>query len=162
ARTSEFQVFRGAVEKGGRAMGLVVPAKHELSRKDITALEESAKANGAKGLAWWKASASGGAGPLARFCAGERGAALMQRMPAAEGDLCLFVADRQSVVWRVLGDLRNQLGKRFALASPDERRFLWVTEFPMFEFDDAEKRWFSAHHPFTAPVDWSLGGGSAD
>jgi aspartyl-tRNA synthetase len=162
ARSSEFQVFRGAVEKGGRVMGLVVPARHELSRKDVTSLEESAKANGAKGLAWWKASVSGGAGPLAKFCAGERGAALMQRMSAGEGDLCLFVADRQSVVWRVLGDLRNQLGKRFALASPLERRFLWVTEFPMFEFDETEKRWFSAHHPFTAPVDWSLGGGDGD
>jgi aspartyl-tRNA synthetase len=162
AKTSDFQVFKGTVDKGGRVMGLVVPAKHELSRKDVTALEESAKGNGAKGLAWWKASASGGAGPLAKFCAGERGAALMQRMNAGEGDLCLFVADRQSVVWRVLGDLRNQLGKRFALANPGERRFLWVTEFPMFEFDETEKRWFSAHHPFTAPVDWSLGGGSPE
>ncbi len=162
AKESEFQVFRGAVERGGRVMGLVVPAKHELSRKDVTALEESAKANGAKGLAWWKASASGGAGPLAKFCAGERGASLMQRMNAGEGDLCLFVADRQGVVWRVLGDLRNQLGKRFKLANEGERRFLWVTEFPMFEYDETEKRWFSAHHPFTAPVDWNLGGASGE
>jgi len=162
ARSSEFNVFRGAVEKGGRVMGLVVPAKHELTRKDITALEESAKSNGAKGLAWWKASAQGGSGPLSKFCAGDRGSGLMQRMNAAEGDLCLFVADRQGVVWRVLGDLRNQLGKRFRLADPAERRFLWVTEFPLFEFDEVEKRWFSSHHPFTAPVDWEMGGPDAD
>jgi aspartyl-tRNA synthetase len=162
ARTSDFQVFRGTVDKGGRVMGIVVPAKHELTRKDIAALEESAKANGAKGLAWWKASTAGGAGPLAKFCAAERGAELMRILAASEGDLCLFVADRQPVVWRVLGDLRNQIGKRFALAKADERRFLWVTEFPMFEFDETEKRWFSAHHPFTAPVDWNLGGPEAD
>jgi|SoiMethySBSTD1v2_1073268.scaffolds.fasta_scaffold173437_3 aspartyl-tRNA synthetase len=162
ARASEFNVFRGAVEQGGRVMGIVVPAKHELSRKDVAALEESAKANGAKGLAWWKASAQGGAGPLSKFCAGERGAALLQRLGASEGDLCLFVADRQPVVWRVLGDLRNQLGKRFKLANPADRRFLWVTQFPMFEFDEKEKRWFSSHHPFTAPVDWEMGGANPD
>ncbi|MFN0007936.1 MAG: aspartate--tRNA ligase [Planctomycetota bacterium] len=162
ARSSEFNVFRGAVEAGGRVMGLVVPAKHELTRKDITALEEAAKANGAKGLAWWKASAQGGTGPLSKFCAGDRGPALMQRLKAAEGDLCLFVADRQVVAWRVLGDLRNQIGKRFKLANPAERRFLWVTQFPMFEFDEGEKRWFSSHHPFTAPVDWEMGGDDPD
>jgi aspartyl-tRNA synthetase len=162
ARSSDFQVFRGAVEKGGRAIGIAVPAKCELSRKDIAALEESAKANGAKGLAWWKASASGGSGPLSKFCAGERGASLIQRMNASEGDTCLFVADKESVAWRVLGDLRNQLGKRFSLFEPAERRFLWVTEFPLFEYDEREKRWFSAHHPFTAPVDWSMGGDDPD
>jgi len=162
AKSSEFQVFRGAVEKGGRVLGITVPAKHELTRKDLAALEEAAKANGAKGLAWWKASAQGGSGPLAKFCAGERGAALLGRMNASEGDLCLFVADRQGVAWRVLGDLRNQLGKRFSLADPKERRFLWVTEFPMFEYDEGERRWFSAHHPFTAPVDWTLGGDDPD
>jgi aspartyl-tRNA synthetase len=162
ARASEFNVFRGAVEGGGRVMGIVVPAAHELTRKDITALEESAKANGAKGLAWWRVSAQGGAGPLSKFCAGERGVALMQRLAASEGDLALFVADKQAVAWRVLGDLRNQLGRRFKLAKPGERRFLWVTQFPMFEFDEKEQRWFSLHHPFTAPVDWEMGGPDGD
>ena len=162
ARASEFNVFRGAVEQGGRVQGLVVPAKHELSRKDVAGLEESAKASGAKGLAWWKAGAQGGSGPLSRFCAGERGAALMQRMGAAEGDTCLFVADKQATVWRVLGELRNALGKRFGLVNPSERRFLWVTQFPMFEYDEKEKRWFSTHHPFTAPVDWTMGGEKPD
>ncbi len=162
AKTSEFNVFRGAVVAGGRVMGIVVPAKHELSRKDITGLEETAKASGAKGLAWWKASAQGGAGPLSKFCAGELGAALMQRMSAGEGDTCLFVADKQATVWRVLGEIRNTLGKRYGLAQPGERRFLWVTEFPMFEYDEGEKRWFSAHHPFTAPFDWTMGGENPD
>jgi len=162
AKASEFNVFRGAVEAGGRVMGIVVPAKHELSRKDITGLEETAKGLGAKGLAWWKASAAGGSGPLSKFCAGDRGGALMQRLNAGEGDTCLFVADRRNVAWRVLGELRNQLGRRFGLAAPDERRFAWVTQFPMFEFDEKEKRWFSAHHPFTAPVDWTMGGDSPD
>ena len=162
ARTSDFNVFKSVAEKpGGRVMGLVVPAKYELSRKDVTTLEESAKQLGAKGLAWWKASAQGGAGPLAKFCAGERGATLMQRMDAKEGDTCLFVADQRNVVWRTLGDLRNQLGKRFGL-SKGERRFLWVTSFPMFEYDEKERRWFSSHHPFTAPVDWTMGGDDPD
>jgi aspartyl-tRNA synthetase len=162
AKSSEFNVFRGAVEQGGRVMGIVVPAKHELSRKDISGLEESAKSAGAKGLAWWKAGAQGGSGPLSKFCAGERGAALMQRMNAGEGDTCLFVADQRTTVWRVLGEIRNQLGKRFGLAQLGERRFVWVTEFPMFEYDEKERRWFSAHHPFTAPVDWTMGGYDPD
>jgi len=86
----------------------------------------------------------------------------MQRMSAAEGDTCLFVADKQATVWRVLGEIRNTLGKRYGLAQPGERRFLWVTEFPMFEYDEGEKRWFSAHHPFTAPSDWTMGGENPD
>ena len=162
ARACEFAVFRGAVESGGRVMALVVPAAHALSRKDVEGLEEVAKASGAKGLAWWKAGREGGVGPLARFAAGGRAAELMAAIGAAEGDTCLFAAGRQGVVWRALGDLRNHLGRRFRLAQAGEWRFLWVTGFPMFEYDEEAGRWFSAHHPFTAPVDWSLGGESPD
>ncbi len=163
ARASEFTVFRGAIERGERVMGLCVPAKHELSRKDIeSGLTDLAKSGGAKGLAWWRAGTDGGAGPLSKFCAGERGAALMQRLGAQPGDLCLFVADKQHVTWRVLGELRNHLGKRFGLTKTGAWRFLWVTSFPMFEYDHEAGRWFSAHHPFTAPVDWSLGGEKPD
>jgi aspartyl-tRNA synthetase len=160
ARASEFQVFRGAVEGGGRVIGIVVPAKYALSRKDIGELEESAKKNGAKGLAYWKADAAGGSGPLARFVAAPGSAsALMERMKAANGDTCLFIADKQPVARKVLGELRNQLARKLDLIPKDASwRFTWVTQFPMFEYDAEEKRWFSAHHPFTAPVDWALGG----
>jgi aspartyl-tRNA synthetase len=161
AKDSEFVVFKGALEQGGRVMALVVPAAHALSRKDIEGLEELAKGAGAKGLAYWKAAAAGGSGPLARFCAGERAAALMKLLGAGEGDTCLFMAGKQSLVRRVLGELRNQLGKRFGLAQGGWR-FTWVTSFPMFEYDEQARRWFSAHHPFTAPVDWNLGGANPD
>jgi aspartyl-tRNA synthetase len=160
ARSSEFNVFRGAVEAGGRVLALVVPSAHALSRKDITELEEAAKKNGAKGLAWWKADPAGGAGPLARFVAAPgSAAALMERVGAKAGDTCLFAAGEQAVARRVLGDLRNQLGKKLGLIPKQAQwKFTWVTRFPMFEYDAELKRWFSAHHPFTAPEDWSLGG----
>jgi aspartyl-tRNA synthetase len=164
AATSEFQVFKGAVEGGGRVMGICVPkAMGEFSRKDVTALEDIAKTFGAKGLAWWKAGADGGAGPLARF-AGDAGRAadLMARMEAGEGDLCLFVADRESVTRRVLGELRSHLGKKLELGDPAEWAFTWVTEFPMFELDEETNTWSSSHHPFTAPQDWDLGGADPD
>ena len=162
AKTCEFAVFKDTIARGDRVKGLCIPAKHELSRKDITGLEDLAKQSGAKGLAWWKAGKEGGVGPLAKFCAGAAGEALMKTMGASEGDLCLFVADQEKVVWRVLGELRNHLGKRFGLARAGEWRFLWVTTFPMFEWDEESKRWFSAHHPFTAPVDWDMGGPNPD
>jgi aspartyl-tRNA synthetase len=162
ARSSSFNVFKDTIARGDRVIGIVVPAKYELSRKDIGALEESAKASGAKGLAYWKAGKDGGSGPLARFAAGEAGASLMQRMNATDGDLCLFVADKESLARRVLGELRLALGKRFELCKPGDWRFSWVTEFPMFEFDEGAGRWFSAHHPFTAPLDWTLGGDDPD
>jgi aspartyl-tRNA synthetase len=163
ARASDFGVFRSALEQGGSVLGLVVPAAHALSRKDITALEESAKEAGAKGLAWWKAGREGGAGPLARFApAGERAEALMSALGAGEGDLCLFVADRTKLARKVLGELRVQLGRKLGLAQGKPWTFLWVTRFPMFEYDEEQGRWFSAHHPFTAPEDWSLGGPNPD
>jgi aspartyl-tRNA synthetase len=158
AERCTFAVFSDTIARGDRVMGIVVPKAHELSRKDITALEEVAKSFGAKGLAWWKAGADGGVGPLARFAAGEQAASLMRVMNAEAGDLCLFIADREPITWRVLGELRNHLGRKLGLIQTGQWRFTWVTTFPMFEYDEASKRWFSAHHPFTAPVDWNLGG----
>ena len=166
AKSCDFQVFRSAVESGGRVMGITVPAAHSLSRKDITELEGVVKGIGAKGLAWWKAGATGGSGPLAKFCATpEAAASLMAAMGAAEGDTCLFIADRKSLTRKVLGELRNQLGRRLDLipkpsgpTDPVQWRFTWVTHFPLFEWDEDAGRYFSAHHPFTAPEDWSLDG----
>ncbi|MBK7876683.1 MAG: aspartate--tRNA ligase [Planctomycetes bacterium] len=161
AKQSEFGVFKDTIARGERVMGIRVPAQHPLTRKDIDGLEEQAKSTGAKGLAWWKLAAEGGSGPLSKFTAGEQGQKLRARMQAQDGDTLLFVAGKQSLVWRVLGDLRSALGKKFDLAK-GEWRFTWVTSFPMFEYDEQEKRWFSAHHPFTAPVDWSMGGDNPD
>ncbi|MBI5361651.1 MAG: aspartate--tRNA ligase [Planctomycetes bacterium] len=161
ARTCEFAVFKDTIARGERVMGIRVPAQHPLTRKEIDGLEEQAKSTGAKGLAWWKPTAEGGSGPLSKFTTGAAGLALRARLGAQDGDTVLCVAGKQSLVWRVLGDLRVALGKKFDLAK-GEWRFTWVTSFPMFEFDETEKRWFSAHHPFTAPVDWSMGGEAPD
>jgi aspartyl-tRNA synthetase len=166
ASTCEFKVFRSALDAGGRVMGLTVAASHNLSRKDITELETVAKGIGASGLAFWKAGAAGGSGPLAKFCATPEAAkALMEAMGAQEGDTCLFVADRKALTRKVLGELRNQLGRRLNLIpkpsspnDPAQWRFTWVTHFPLFEYDEDAGRHFSAHHPFTAPEDWTLGG----
>jgi len=162
AAQSTFKVFADCVANGGRVKAIVVPKQHELSRKDIEGLEVVAKAAGAKGLAWWRCGADGGVGPLARFAAAEQGAALMKALGANEGDVALFVADKQKVVWRALGELRNTVGKRFFPAKPGEYRFAWVTEFPMFEWDEETQRFYSAHHPFTAPLDWDMGGPDAE
>jgi aspartyl-tRNA synthetase len=164
ARECEFQVFRGAVEGGGRVLALVVPAAHELSRKDVAALEDAAKGLGAKGLAWWKCEPAGGSGPLARFVAAPgAAAALMHVLGAHPGDTALFVADQEATARKVMGELRNQLGRKLGLIpSEPQWRFTWVTRFPLFEYDPDAKRWFAAHHPFTAPEDWSLGGPNPD
>ncbi|MDP6538791.1 MAG: aspartate--tRNA ligase [Planctomycetota bacterium] len=161
AATSSFRVFRDTVESGGRVMGLTVPGGAELSRKEIEALEAHAKEYGARGLAWWKPAADGGAGPLARFTEGD-GAPLMELLGAEEGDLCVFVADRAAVVQRSLGELRVHLGRARGLVGEASWDFLWVTHFPLFEPDEESGGWTSSHHPFTAPQDWDLGGEEAD
>ena len=163
ARSCDFGVFSGAVEAGGRVMGLTVEGGGSLSRKQITALEEVVKTYGAKGLAFWKPAADGGAGPLARFVGEDGAAALMELLGAKEGDLCLFVADpSERVVRRSLGELRVHLGKSLELIDASDYQFIWVTHFPLFDWDDEAGRWFSTHHPFTAPEDWELGGGGFD
>ncbi len=168
ARASDFKVFTGALEGGGGVRGLCVPGGAQLSRKKIEAFEAVVKEFGAKGMAWWKAAADGGAGPLARFAAGERAGALMQAMGAKDGDLCLFVADEIPIIYRTLGELRSHLARELGWipeAAPTDAaawRLTWVTHFPMFEWDPETKRYFSSHHPFTAPEDWDLAGEPAD
>jgi aspartyl-tRNA synthetase len=157
AASCDFTVFKSVMESGGRVMGLRVPGGASLSRKEVEGFETFAKAAGAKGLAWWKPNAEGGIGPLARFTPGESGARLAERMQAVEGDLCVFVADTERVTLRALGELRIQFAKRLEL-SRGGFEFAWVTHFPLLEWDEESRRWFSAHHPFTAPEDWELGG----
>jgi aspartyl-tRNA synthetase len=157
ARRSDFKVFQNVLDGGGRVMGLCVKGGASLSRKEIDALGGYVQEFGAKGLAWWKADAGGGTGPLARFAAGDLAPALMETMDAESGDLCVFVADRQSVVHRSLGELRVHLGGKLELMT-EGWNFLWVTHFPLFERDEETGGWTSSHHPFTAPEDETLGG----
>jgi aspartyl-tRNA synthetase len=160
ALQSEFGVFKGCVESGGRVMGIVVEGgKTKVSRGQMKALEKRAKEFGAKGLAWWKPGEEGGAaGPMARWTEGDQGARLLEAMGAGQEDLLLFCADRRDTTWKVLGELRLHLGRQLELIPEGQWNLLWVTHFPMFEWDEESKRWSSSHHPFTAPEDWSLAG----
>jgi aspartyl-tRNA synthetase len=162
ARKSDFKVFHGALEKGGRVLALNA-GNAPFSRKEIEGeLAAAAALGGAKGLAWWKADPAGGTGSLARFAGGALAGELMQLLGAKSGDLCLFVADTQATARRSLNEVRLHLRDKLELVDPQNFAFLWVTHFPLFTFDEEQKRWFSEHHPFTAPEDWTLGGAGAD
>jgi len=162
AGKTEFKVFLGALERGGRVLALNA-GQASFSRKEIEGeLAAAAAQGGARGLAWWKADPAGGTGSLARFAAGPLAAELMTRLGAEPGDLCLFVADKESVARRSLNELRLHLRNRLSLVDPGHHAFLWVTHFPLFTREDESGRWFSEHHPFTAPEDWTLGGPGGD
>jgi aspartyl-tRNA synthetase len=162
ARKAEFNVFRGALERGGRVLAINA-GNVPFSRKEIEGeLTAAAALGGAKGLAWWKADPAGGTGSLARFAAGPLAAELMQALGAKAGDLCLFVADAQGVARKALNEVRLHLRTKLNLVDPKHYAFLWVTHFPLFTYDADAQRWFSEHHPFTAPEDWTLGGAAAD
>jgi len=162
AKKSDFKVFHGALERGGRVLAINAGAV-PFSRKEIEGdLTAAAALGGAKGLAWWKADAGGGTGSLARFAAGALAGELMTLLAAKPGDLCLFVADAQGVARKSLNEVRLYLRNKLGLVDAKNYAFTWVTHFPLFTYDEEQKRWFSEHHPFTAPEDWSLGGPDAD
>ena len=153
-KVSSFKVFAGAVEAGQQVK--LINAKglaDQYSRKDIDALAEFAALYGAKGLAWLKVDEDGFKGPIAKFFEGEEGAALKAAANAEAGDLLLFVADKKSVVADALGALRSKLGKDHGLIDESKFNFLWVTEWPLFEYDEKAGRYSAAHHPFTMPAD---------
>ncbi|WP_432358452.1 aspartate--tRNA ligase [Sporosarcina sp. UB5] len=153
-KDSSFKVFAGAVESGGQVKAINVKgAADNYSRKDIDALGEYAARYGAKGLAWLKVDAEGLKGPIAKFFEGEAGESLASSLGAEAGDLLLFVADKKSVVADALGALRLKLGKDLNLIDQTQFNFLWVTEWPLFEYDEEDGRYYAAHHPFTMPAD---------
>ncbi|TDL98196.1 aspartate--tRNA ligase [Macrococcus brunensis] len=148
----DFKVFKEAVENGGAVKALVVKEEADkYSRKDIDALQDFAKIYGAKGLAWVKVTAEGLNGPIAKFFDDSTTAELLEATEAAAGDLVLFVADKLDVVNAALANLRNKLGKELGLIDDNQFNFLWVTDWPLFEYDEEAGRYFAAHHPFTAP-----------
>ncbi|ULG71202.1 aspartate--tRNA ligase [Macrococcus brunensis] len=147
----DFKVFKDAVENGGAVKALVVKAAAEkYSRKDIDALQDFAKIYGAKGLAWVKVTPEGLNGPIAKFFDETTTAELLEETQASVGDLVLFVADKLDVVNAALANLRNKLGKELGLIDDNQFNFLWVTDWPLFEYDEEAGRYFAAHHPFTA------------
>lgn len=153
-KNSSFKVFASAVEGGGEVKLINVKGKaDQYSRKDIDALGEFAARYGAKGLAWLKVDAEGLKGPIAKFFEGEAASELIQAASAEDGDLILFVADKKNVVADALGALRSKLGKELGLIDESVFNFLWVTDWPLFEYDEEDGRYYAAHHPFTMPAD---------
>lgn len=156
-KDSSFKVFASAVEAGGQVKAINVKgAADNYSRKDIDALGEYASRYGAKGLAWLKVDEEGVKGPIAKFFEGEAVNTLIQSLEATAGDLLLFVADKKSVVADSLGALRLKLGKDLKLIDESRYAFLWVVNWPLFEYDEKEGRYYAAHHPFTRPADEDL------
>lgn len=151
---SDFGVFKNAIANGGQVRGLAVKgAAADYSRKDIDALGEFAGRYGAKGLAWLKVEADGVKGPIAKFFPEQKGEELIAAMEAEAGDLLLFVADQKSVVADALGALRMKFGKERKLIDESQFAYLWVVNWPLFEYDAELGRYFAAHHPFTRPFD---------
>ncbi|SHP92167.1 aspartyl-tRNA synthetase [Mycobacteroides abscessus subsp. abscessus] len=152
-KNSSFKVFAGVVSSGGQVKAInVKQAATKYSRKDIDALTEFVAVYGAKGLAWLKAEEDGLKGPISKFITEEEQAALKSALSIETGDLLLFVADKKSVVADALGALRLKLGKELELIDQSKFNFLWITDWPLLEYDEADGRYYAAHHPFTMPV----------
>ncbi len=152
-----FGVFTGALENGGSVRGINVKGQGAMSRKKIDKLVDHAKGCGAKGLAYLSINEDGTyKSSFAKFMTEEELAALVSAMDGKPGDLLLFAADRNKIVWEVLGSLRLQLGKEFNLYDPNEFAFLWVVDFPQFEWSDDQNRFVAMHHPFTMPYEEDL------
>ncbi|WP_239254057.1 aspartate--tRNA ligase [Listeria ilorinensis] len=148
----EFKVFSGAVASGGKVKAInAKQAASKYSRKEIDALGAFTANYGAKGLAWLKVEDGALKGPIAKFFDEAAAVRLMEKLEAETGDLLLFVADTEEVVAASLGALRNKLGKELELIDESALAFLWVTDWPLFEYDAEAKRYAAAHHPFTLP-----------
>ncbi len=155
AAGGEFEVFRKVVESGGAVKVLVAPGCGEYSRKQIGELEETAKIYKAKGLAWMKVTEAGLEGGIARFFAG-RAQPIRSALGAKAGDLLLFVADGWKTACTALGAVRSHMARDLKLADPNEFRFCWIVDFPLFEWNEEEKKWDAAHHPFSMPQEQYL------
>jgi aspartyl-tRNA synthetase len=150
---SGFKVFANVVKKGGIVKALNAKGCIDFSRKEIDDLADFVAVYRAKGLAWIKVRQETWQSPIAKFFTDEEKARLTERIGMAPGDLVFFVADRPTVTNEALGHLRNHLGKRLGLIDESRYNFVWITHFPMFEYDEAEKRLQALHHPFTAPLE---------
>ena len=152
-----FGVFTGAIEAGGSVRGLTVEGQASMPRKKIDALVEYAKGFGAKGLAYAQLQEDGSVkSSFSKFLSEDEMSALIHAMNAKAGDLLLFAADKDKVVFDVLGNLRLELAKSMELMDKDTYEFLWVTEFPLFEWSEEQQRFVAMHHPFTMPMDEDL------
>ena len=153
----EFVVFKGALENGGSVRGINAKGQGAMPRKKIDKLVDFAKDFGAKGLAYVAIQADGSIkSSFAKFMTDDQMAALIKAMDGENGDLLLFAADKNKVVWDVLGNLRLELARQLDLLDKGDYKFLWVTEFPLLEWNDEQNRYQAMHHPFTMPMDEDL------
>ena len=150
AKKGGFEVFKKVVEGGGAVKALVAPGCGEYSRKQITDLEAVAKVYGAAGLAWMKVTAAGLEGGVSKFFL-EQAAEITSFLGARAGDLILLVGADFRKACVSLGAVRSQLGRDLGLADPKEFKFCWIVDFPLFEWNEEEKKWDPAHHMFTMP-----------
>ena len=148
-----FSVFSSAVQKGGRVTGITVRNAGGLTRKEIDALAEMLKDYKAKGLAWAVLSSEGVRSSFSKFMSPEQMQALIDRMGAQPGDAMFFVADTPEISLTAMGQLRLILGRKLGLIDDSAYRFVWITEFPLFEYSEEDGRYYAKHHPFTAPMD---------
>ena len=152
-----FGVFTGALENGGSVRGINAKGQGEMPRKKIDALVEFAKGFGAKGLAYIAIQPDGTLkSSFAKFMTEEQMAALVKAMDGETGDLLLCAADKNKVVWDVLGNLRLEIARNLGLLDKNQYNFLWVTEFPLLEWSEEENRFVAMHHPFTMPMEEDL------
>ncbi|MFN2425991.1 MAG: aspartate--tRNA ligase [Candidatus Binatia bacterium] len=149
--SSDFKVFRAAIDGGGKVKAVNVKGGASMSRKEIDDLGAFATIHGAKGLAWIKVTAGEWQSPIVKFLSEGERAVIAQAAAIEDGDLVLFAADTAKVVNAVLGNLRVKIAEGRGLLDPKQFNFLWVTDFPLVEYDAEEKRHFALHHPFTAP-----------
>jgi aspartyl-tRNA synthetase len=158
APESDFGVFKSVVKDGGHVRAINVKnGQSHYSRRGIDALTEYVQGLGAKGMAWFRVEEDGTlGGTIAKFFSAELLAEFAERLDATTGDLILFSADQWPATCKVLHGLRTRIAAEMQLYEPGAMHFSWVVEFPMFEYDDDEKRWNAMHHPFTAPLDVDL------
>ncbi len=148
-----FKVFASVVKKGGIVKALNAKGCTNFSRKEIDDLGDFVSVYRAKGLAWIKVREEGWQSPIAKFFTDEEKAAMAERIDMEVGDLVFFVADQPKVTNEALGHLRNHIGARLGLVDESAFNFLWVTRFPLLEYDANEKRYQALHHPFTSPLE---------
>ena len=153
----EFVVFKGAIENGGTVRGINAKGQGGMARKKIDKLVDFAKDFGAKGLAYIAIQEDGNVkSSFAKFMTEAQMDALIRAMNGEAGDLLLFAADKNKVVWDVLGSLRLELARQMELLNKDEYKFLWITEFPLLEWSEEQNRYVAMHHPFTMPMEEDL------
>ncbi len=151
---SEFRVFADTLEKGGSVCAInVESSSKKISRKDLDKFTDIVKTYKAKGLAWLIVEENEIRSPIAKFLKKDELDKVLDKMNAKPGDIIMIVADKKDIVYDSLGHLRLEVGKKLDLIDENQYRFLWVTDFPLLEYDEDEGRYLAKHHPFTAPMD---------